>query len=135
MLLVEFFFISPFCHHFIENVHFIEMFYSFSLFMSLNICVNFRAQLSVNTYTWDNRSLPNVTHCAHWKICLFIIVAMSYIQKLNSIKHFINIFNIEFYGFSLFLNNISHCFTAIYSSGWHFNTINLIIYYGLTWDL
>ena len=51
---------------------------------------------------------------------MFIIAAMSYIQKLNFIKPLIN---------------ISHCFTAIFQSGWHFNTINFIIDYTLTWDV
>ena len=61
---------------------------------------------------------------------------MSHIQKLNSIKPFVNIFNIEFYGFSLYFNTIFHTVSLQYIIQHDiFNTINLIIDYGLTWDL
>ena len=69
-------------------------------------------------------------------IRFFIVAAMSHTQKLNSIKLFINIFNIEFYGFSLYFNTIFHTVSLQYIiQDDVFNTINLIIDYGLAWDL
>ena len=61
---------------------------------------------------------------------------MPSIQKLNSIKPFMNIFNIEFYGFSFYFKAIFHTVSLQYIiQDDIFNTINLIIDYALTWDV
>ena len=72
----------------------------------------------------DNRWLQIIKQYFQLTIHLFTVQTMSYIQKLDSIKPFINIFNIGFYGFYYF-TTIFHTVPFTYS-GCNFNTIKLI---------
>ena len=98
----------------------LKTFYSFNLFLSLNICVYFR-DLNCQHKCWDNRSLLISKQSLQWTIRLFIIKAMSHTQKLRLHKtfHKYNIINIEFYGFYYF--STFHTVPFIYS-GCKFNT-------------
>ena len=72
----------------------LKTFYSANLYMSLNTCVSFR-DLSCNRYaeTIDCFRLSNNVYNKQY---VFIVQAMSHIQKLHSIKPFNNIIHIEF---------------------------------------
>ena len=116
-VLVEF--ISFLCYKFAFIL--LKTFHSFNLFMSLNICVKFRAQLSkhmleiIDCFQILNTVYNEEYVCSLQQQCLIL-------RNLNSIKPCRNIFNN--------FNTIFH--TVLIYLGW--NT-SFIIIIGLTWAL
>ena len=109
-------------NYFIENV---------LQFQSIHVPLPYALILEisiVHTYGNANRSLPIRKQSLQLTICLFIIKAMFYIQKLRLHKTFHQYNNIEFYVFYHF-NTIFQTAPFIYS-GYKFNTNKFETYVG-----